>query len=220
MASNRRTVSSSDSPLLSELAALENTTTLAPRRCAAISNDVRVRVESSMNARTTVRPASVVRLGSPLASHSRSRAEATSNSSNSSRVIPSSASRWRPSEATSSSRSAAARLMTASRVAASANAAGPPGTEKIPAPVGVGAGWVSDLDMAPTSWRTLWTALRVEFWHEPARNVGDMPFGINSLDGGALTGAARTGGGREWLGCDFWQPINASGSVASSCCGP
>jgi hypothetical protein len=49
----------------------------------------------------------------------------------------------------------------------------------------------------PTSWRTLWTALRVEFWHEPDRNVGDASRGCNPYVGGQETRVGKGLRGRS-----------------------
>ena len=63
MASMVSTVSRSDSPLLTEEVPAENDITSADSRLAAVSNDRRVRVESSKNSETTVLPRRAGTLG-------------------------------------------------------------------------------------------------------------------------------------------------------------
>ncbi len=63
IASTVSTVSRSDSPLLTEEEPAANESTSADIRLAAVSNDIRVRVESSKNRVATVRPRRVGTLG-------------------------------------------------------------------------------------------------------------------------------------------------------------
>ena len=94
IASSVARVSSSDSPLLVDELATSKLTTRAPRRRAASSKLVRVRVDASKNRLTMVRPASGV-ASVPARAWSRSAAARSSRAVMRLRPRPSRVSKWR-----------------------------------------------------------------------------------------------------------------------------